>query len=245
MEVRETASAAVAVLVRICGEHLALKLASDFKEWAQHEIPASKVPVSEKSGYRVRKQCEDTETIQHKCTRTLTFEICCFAKAASHAAPRFVSTSREQERFHTTQARACIEAAEEGGAGAREQGGVGGGEGRGSDELGLEREKERVKQEQERVKQEQERVKQDKLALKAAIQRRYVCVCVYMHTHTHTHTHTHACAQVCHGTTGMRVCPCIHTYIHACGFQYRYVSKETLYRMQARGALSLAALVGA
>jgi hypothetical protein len=49
VEVRETASAAVAVLVRICGEHLALKLASDFKEWAEHEIPASKVPVSQKS----------------------------------------------------------------------------------------------------------------------------------------------------------------------------------------------------
>jgi hypothetical protein len=39
VEVRETASAAVAVLVRICGEHLALTLASDFKMWARHEIP--------------------------------------------------------------------------------------------------------------------------------------------------------------------------------------------------------------
>ena len=39
VEVRETASAAVAVLVRICGEHLALKLTADFKEWARQDIP--------------------------------------------------------------------------------------------------------------------------------------------------------------------------------------------------------------
>jgi hypothetical protein len=51
-----------------------------------------------------------------------------------------------------------IEAAEEGGAGARERGDLGEAEGRGSDELGLEREK-------ERQREEKERVKQDKLAL--------------------------------------------------------------------------------
>ena len=39
---RETASAAVAVLVRICGEHLAVQLTADFKSWAQHQLPTSK-----------------------------------------------------------------------------------------------------------------------------------------------------------------------------------------------------------
>jgi len=39
VEVRETASAAVAVLVRICGEHLAQRLSADFKAWARQAIP--------------------------------------------------------------------------------------------------------------------------------------------------------------------------------------------------------------
>ena len=41
VEVRETASAAVAVLVRICGENMAIQLSADFKAWASHPIPKS------------------------------------------------------------------------------------------------------------------------------------------------------------------------------------------------------------
>lgn len=39
VEVREMASSAVAVLVRICGEELALKLKDDFCEWSRQKLP--------------------------------------------------------------------------------------------------------------------------------------------------------------------------------------------------------------
>jgi hypothetical protein len=101
VEVRETASAAVAVLVRICGEHLALKLASDFKEWAKHEIPASKVGTD----LRRRTHACDLRRRTHACVQgrqgagISTFRIhACDLRRRTHACVRIVTIQRKCTR---------------------------------------------------------------------------------------------------------------------------------------------------